>query len=220
MNKQDKNILLVEDDQVFAGVITRALSKRGFESRHASSIEETQDVIRDEIFNFAILDLNLGGETSLRLIPILKKNFSQIRILILTGYASIATAVEAIKLGADNYLAKPADTDEILTAMFADFNSKAQGLDDKVKLETMSVRRLEWEHIQRVLMQNNGNVSATARQLNMHRRTLQRKLQKKTSFKIKYKNHRRPEEFFIEQIRANTESIVLESSAINKLSIS
>ena len=183
MNKQDKNILLVEDDQVFAGVITRALSKRGFESRHASSIEETQDVIRDEIFNFAILDLNLGGETSLRLIPILKKNFSQIRILILTGYASIATAVEAIKLGADNYLAKPADTDEILTAMFADFNSKAHGLDDKVKLETMSVRRLEWEHIQRVLMENNGNVSATARQLNMHRRTLQRKLQKKPVLK-------------------------------------
>ena len=97
----------------------------------------------------------------------------------MTGYASIATAVEAIKLGADNYLAKPADTDEILTAMFADFNSKAQDLDDKVKLETMSVRRLEWEHIQRVLMENNGNVSATARQLNMHRRTLQRKLQKK-----------------------------------------
>ena len=179
MNKQAKNILLVEDDQVFAGAITRALSNRGFKIRHTSSIEETQDVFRDEIFDFAILDLNLGGETSLRLIPILKKNFSQIRILVLTGYASIATAVEAIKLGADNYLAKPADTDEILTAMFADFNKKAQDLDDEIKLETMSVRRLEWEHIQRVLMENNGNVSATARQLNMHRRTLQRKLQKK-----------------------------------------
>ena len=101
------------------------------------------------------------------------------RILVLTGYASIATAVEAIKLGADNYLAKPADTDEILAAMFADFKKGNSNSDEEPKLETMSVRRLEWEHIQRVLMENDGNVSATARQLNMHRRTLQRKLQKK-----------------------------------------
>ena len=170
---------MVEDDQVFAGVIIRALNKRGFESRHVSSIEETKEIIKDEIFDFAILDLNLGGETSLKLIPVLKKSSIQTRILILTGYASIATAVEAIKLGADNYLAKPADTDEILAAMFADFNKEVEDLDDEIKLETMSVRRLEWEHIQRVLMENNGNVSATARQLNMHRRTLQRKLQKK-----------------------------------------
>ena len=97
----------------------------------------------------------------------------------LTGYASIATAVEAIKLGADNYLAKPADTDEILAAMFADFKKEVADSTEEPKLETMSVRRLEWEHIQRVLMVNKGNVSATARQLNMHRRTLQRKLQKK-----------------------------------------
>tara|TARA_B100000945_G_scaffold164164_1_gene131715 strand:- start:961 stop:1512 length:552 start_codon:yes stop_codon:yes gene_type:complete len=179
MNKKTRSILLVEDDQVFAGVITRALNKRGFESRHVSSIEETKEIIKDEIFDFAILDLNLGGETSLKLIPVLKKSSIQTRILILTGYASIATAVEAIKLGADNYLAKPADTDEILAAMFADFNKEVEDLDDEIKLETMSVRRLEWEHIQRVLMENNGNVSATARQLNMHRRTLQRKLQKK-----------------------------------------
>ena len=179
MKKQVNSILLVEDDEVFAGVVIRALRNRGFTSRHASSIEETKDIIKDEIFDFAILDLNLGGETSLGLIPILKKNSSQTRILILTGYASIATAVEAIKLGADNYLAKPADTDEILAAMFADFNKDAEDLDEEIQLETMSVRRLEWEHIQRVLMENNGNISATARQLNMHRRTLQRKLHKK-----------------------------------------
>ena len=179
MNRTTSSILLVEDDQIFAGAITRALNNRGFKSRHASSIEETKDIIKNELFDFAILDLNLGGETSLKLIPILKKSSNQTRILILTGYASIATAVEAIKLGADNYLTKPADTDEILTAMFADFNRKVDDLEDDLKLETMSVRRLEWEHIQRVLMENNGNVSATARQLNMHRRTLQRKLQKK-----------------------------------------
>ena len=179
MRRQANNILLVEDDDVFAGVITRALGNRGFRSRHTSSIKETENIIRDEIFDYAILDLNLGGETSLKLIPILKKSSSQIRILILTGYASIATAVEAIKLGADNYLAKPADTDEILAAMFADFDKEPESQNDEIKLQTMSVRRLEWEHIQRVLMENNGNVSATARQLNMHRRTLQRKLQKK-----------------------------------------
>ena len=108
-----------------------------------------------------------------------KDTFDQIRILILTGYASIATAVEAIKLGADNYLAKPADTDEILSAMVANFGEESANHNFEDKLETMSVRRLEWEHIQRVLMENDGYISATARQLNMHRRTLQRKLQKK-----------------------------------------
>ena len=179
MGKQTSNILLVEDDQVFADAITRAFNNRGFKTRHASSIQETKELIKGEIFDFAILDLNLSGETSLKLIPLLKKNANQIRILILTGYASIATAVEAIKLGADNYLAKPADTEEILAAMFADFDKGAKGIDDEIKLETMSVRRLEWEHIQRVLMENSGNISATARQLKMHRRTLQRKLQKK-----------------------------------------
>ena len=183
MKKQVNSILLVEDDEVFAGVVIRALRNRGFTSRHASSIEETKDIIKDEIFDFAILDLNLGGETSLGLIPILKKNSGRTRILVLTGYASIATAVEAIKLGADNYLIKPADIDEILAAMFADFNKETEDLGAEIPLETMSVRRLEWEHIQRVLMENNGNVSATARQLNMHRRTLQRKLQKKPVLK-------------------------------------
>ena len=87
--------------------------------------------------------------------------------------------MEAIKLGADNYLAKPADADEILSAILVENDSVVSQTIDKTQLEPMSVRRLEWEHIQRVLMQNDGNISATARQLNMHRRTLQRKLQKK-----------------------------------------
>ena len=99
------------------------------------------------------------------------------RILVLTGYASIATAVEAIKLGADNYLAKPADADEILTALLGE-NSPAQEDSSNIG-EPMSVRRLEWEHIQKVLKENDGNISETARQLKMHRRTLQRKLQKR-----------------------------------------
>ena len=177
------NILIVEDDQVFARVITRAFEKRGFTSRHALNIEDTKTLVKGEIFDFAILDLNLGSENSLSLIPMLKSISSQTRILVLTGYASIATAVEAIKLGADNYLAKPADTDEILSAMFADLKHVEADLSSTKKLETMSVRRLEWEHIQRVLMENDGNISASARQLNMHRRTLQRKLQKKPVLK-------------------------------------
>ena len=179
MNTKLNNILVVEDDEVFAEAITRALKARGFSCCHAQGIEKANELIQSEVLDFAILDLNLNGETSLKLIPALRKISSKMRILVLTGYASIATAVEAIKLGADNYLAKPADTDEILAAMFADFNKDAGDSNEEPKLETMSVRRLEWEHIQRVLMENDGNVSATARQLNMHRRTLQRKLQKK-----------------------------------------
>jgi two-component system response regulator RegA len=140
------------------------------------SIEATTDLLGEQNFHYAILDLNLGSQTSLSLIPLLKKSNSEIQILILTGYASIATAVEAIKLGADNYLSKPADIDEILAALLlgesADYTPIAF-------TEPMSVRRLEWEHIQKVLQENEGNISATARQLKMHRRTLQRKLQKR-----------------------------------------
>jgi two-component system response regulator RegA len=98
------------------------------------------------------------------------------KILILTGYASIATAVEAIKLGADNYLAKPADTDEVLNALFASADESPR---NSIDVAPMSVKRLEWEHIQKVLNENEGNISKTARELKMHRRTLQRKLQKR-----------------------------------------
>ena len=171
-------LLLVEDDEVFARVISRVLKQRNFSVSHAKTSDEVLQLIKDSNFAFGILDLNLGGETSLNLIPILKKQLPGIRILILTGYASIATAVEAIKLGADNYLAKPADADEILSAMMAS-DEVTMKPNESSRLEPMSVRRLEWEHIQRVLMENNGNISATARQLKMHRRTLQRKLQKR-----------------------------------------
>ncbi|NKB32325.1 MAG: response regulator [Pseudomonadales bacterium] len=174
-----QKILLVEDDEVFARVISRALEQRDYVVSQAQTSEQALQLINAESFSYAILDLNLGGETSLSLIPLIKQKFADIRILILTGYASIATAVEAIKLGADNYLAKPADADEILTAMLVEKESLDFAPSDTSKLEPMSVRRLEWEHIQRVLMENDGNISATARQLKMHRRTLQRKLQKK-----------------------------------------
>ncbi|MGI9250678.1 MAG: response regulator transcription factor [Pseudohongiellaceae bacterium] len=174
----DSHILLVEDDEVFAQVLTRALQQRRYAVAHAASAGDAEMLIDNQPFDCAILDLNLGGQTSLRLIPLLKARNPSIRILILTGYASIATAVEAIKLGADNYLAKPADTEEILAALLIDSEPSETAI-DAASLEPMSVRRLEWEHIQKVLQENNGNISATARQLKMYRRTLQRKLQKR-----------------------------------------
>ena len=175
----NKQILLVEDDEIFAQVIGRALVHRDYAVTHAKDSEHARELIAERQYNYAILDLNLGRETSLKLIPLLKESHQNIRILMLTGYASITTAVEAIKLGADNYLAKPADADEILSAMLMDGTSIIPEPTNESRLEPMSVRRLEWEHIQRVLMKNDGNISATARQLNMHRRTLQRKLKKK-----------------------------------------
>ena len=175
---ENSHILLVEDDEVFAEVVSRALTYRGYEVSHAQDNEQAKQLIGSCKYNYAILDLNLGGETSLELIPRLKQSAVAIRILMLTGYASIATAVEAIKLGVDNYLSKPADADEILGALLSkdQLHSKIDSLQSP--MEPMSVRRLEWEHIQKVLQENDGNISETARQLKMHRRTLQRKLQK------------------------------------------
>ncbi|MXY91674.1 MAG: response regulator transcription factor [Gammaproteobacteria bacterium] len=174
MNVSEGKLLLVEDDEAFAWAASRAIERRGYEVRHAGEFERARNLVEDEDFEYAVLDLNLGNCTSLDLILPLRERNPDMRILVLTGYASIATAVRAIKLGADNYLAKPADTDEILTALLTDSEPDADA-----ELLPMSVRRLEWEHIQKVLEQNNGNISATARQLNMHRRTLQRKLQKR-----------------------------------------
>lgn len=180
MNAESKTILLVEDDEVFARVMSRALSHRGYSVFHGTDVESATTLNQDKSLDYAILDLNLGGHTSLQLIPLLKESHPGIRILILTGYASIATAVEAIKLGADNYLAKPADADEIVTALVEKTETEeVSPSSETASMEPMSVRRLEWEHIQKVLMENDGNISATARQLKMHRRTLQRKLQKR-----------------------------------------
>ncbi len=175
-------MLLVEDDEVFAHVIGRAMRQRGYEVTHAANLGDArtcieQVALEDEIFDQAVLDLNLGGHSSLELIPVLKELNSHMQILMLTGYASIATAVDAIKLGATNYLAKPADADEILVALELDTEKLAEH--HASIQERMSVRRLEWEHIQKILKENDGNISETARQLKMHRRTLQRKLQKK-----------------------------------------
>ncbi len=180
-NRHQNHILLVEDDEVFSRVMNRALLHRHYEVSQAANEQQALALIQARQFNYAILDLNLGGHTSLNLIAPLKRSNPKIRLLILTGYASITTAVEAIKLGADNYLAKPADADEILAALLEEHSASPNAAEDSAMLQPMSVRRLEWEHIQKVLNENRGNISETARQLNMHRRTLQRKLQKNRS---------------------------------------
>lgn len=168
-------LLLVDDDAVFCGVLARALAARGFEVRTAHQVDAACALAQDWRPEFAIVDLKLPHASGLTVVQALKAIDDTTRILVLTGYASIATAVEAIKLGATHYLAKPADADEILAAL-----GRAVGdVEIEVKADPVSVDRLEWEHIQRVLAEQNGNVTATARALKMHRRTLQRKLSKR-----------------------------------------
>jgi len=170
------NLLLVDDDPVLARVLGRALGGRGFVVHAYASVEDCLALLAGQtIADFAVLDLNIAGASGLRLIEPLKRANAECEIVVLTGYASIATAVDAVKLGARQYLAKPVDVDAIVKALLEDQNPDV----DSAPEETLSVSRLEWEHIQRVLADNAGNISATARALKMHRRTLQRKLGKR-----------------------------------------
>ena len=168
-------LLLADDDEVFASVLARALSKRGFAVEVVHSVAAGIELLQTWLPEYAVIDLNMPGESGLVLVEQVCKQDDEARVVVLTGYASITTAVEAIKLGAIHYLAKPADADEILTALHKDEGDA----DVPVGESPMSVRRLEWEHIQKVLGEVDGNVSEAARRLNMHRRTLQRKLQKR-----------------------------------------
>ncbi|WP_374490772.1 response regulator transcription factor [Zoogloea sp.] len=177
MNAQDApHILVIDDDPAFNRVLTRALGHRGYTVYGAADPESALTLAREHEPEYVVLDLNIAGSSGLRLIePLLEANPDS-RILVLTGYASIATTVDAIKLGATQYLAKPADVDAILRALNA---TEVVISDEEVPTNPMSVDRLEWEHIQRVLAEHDGNISATARALKMHRRTLQRKLAKR-----------------------------------------
>lgn len=167
-------ILLVEDDETFRRVLGRAFERRGYRVSVAASAEQALDLAAANPPDYAVVDLKLPGDSGLAVVAALRTLRPATRVLVLTGYASVATAVEAIKLGAVHYLAKPADADQILEALHRD-----QGDSGAVVQEPPSLLRLEWEHIQRVLGEQGGNISATARALKMHRRTLQRKLLKK-----------------------------------------
>lgn len=164
--------LLIDDDDAFLQVLQRSLSRHGIESRLARSHREARETLEAGNVNRCVLDLNLAGESGLQLLPELLDMSPDLQILVLTGYGSIATAVEAMRRGAVNYLCKPVTVSQLL-AGFEPLDAPPD-----LRNEPPSVEEMEWEHIQRILNDNDGNVSATARALNMHRRTLQRKLQK------------------------------------------
>lgn len=173
--EEQPHILLVDDDETFTHVMARAMTRRGLRVTVAGSADEGLALARQDLPDYAVLDLKMDGDSGLVLLPKLLELDAEMQVVILTGYSSIATAVEAIKRGARNYLCKPADADDVLVALLSD---RAE-VENLVPENPISVDRLQWEHIQRVLGEHEGNISATARALGMHRRTLQRKLQKR-----------------------------------------
>ena len=165
----NKTILVVDDDNMFCQVLANSLNKKGFIVSSANSVAEAAEIIKNQYFNYAIIDLKMPEMLGTELLKILP---SSTKTIILTGFASIATAVAAIKLGAFHYLTKPVNLDEILVIL-----NEEQLKPEMV--EKLSTDRLEWEYINQTLAMFNGNISKTANYLNMHRRTLQRKLAKK-----------------------------------------
>ena len=170
-----EKILIVDDDLTFAQIMQRAFVRRGFDVDIFNASEPAINAMHLHGYTKAIVDLKIAQDSGLALIKNLKTIRPDLDIIMLTGYSSISTAVEAIKLGALNYLCKPVEIDEILQAFSITTNQQEIILPEN----PTSLDRLEWEHIQKILQDNDGNVSATARLLGMHRRTLQRKLQKR-----------------------------------------
>jgi len=174
-NNPTIDILLVDDDETFCLVLNNAIERRGYAVATATNSAEALKLAQAHKPAYAVVDLRIGEESGLLLVENLVEINPDINIVMLTGYASIATAVQAIKLGAKQYLTKPADADEIIASFNNDFTDESVAPAE----HPLSPKRLEWEHLQKVLLDNDGNVSATARALGMHRRTLQRKLQKR-----------------------------------------
>ncbi len=171
---EDKTLLIVDDDKPFLTRLSRAMEARGFVVTTADTVADGLAAISRTPPAFAVIDLRLADGTGLDVISQLKEKRPDSRGIILTGYGNIATAVTAVKLGAFDYLAKPADADEIYSALMATQHDKAQ-----LPENPMSADRVRWEHIQRIYELCSRNVSETARRLNMHRRTLQRILAKR-----------------------------------------
>jgi len=167
-------LLLVDDNESHCWALARAFERRGYTVKAAHSTAAACQLLDEWHPDYAVVDLRMPGPTGLTLIPRLKAALPNVRIVVLTGYASIATAVEAIKLGATQYLVKPSDANAVESAFHHEGGDAAIPSSDHL----LSVERLEWEYIQRVLGEHGGNVSATARALKMHRKTLQRKLAK------------------------------------------
>ncbi|WP_029058295.1 ActR/PrrA/RegA family redox response regulator transcription factor [Stappia stellulata] len=167
-------LLIVDDDRPFQQRLARAMEKRGFVTETADSVREALDKLRVKAPDYAVVDMRLEDGSGLDVVEVLRTRRPEARIVILTGYGNIATAVTAVKLGAVDYLAKPADADDVLAALMSSGGDKAPPPENP-----MSADRVRWEHIQRVYELCGRNVSETARRLNMHRRTLQRILAKR-----------------------------------------
>jgi two-component system response regulator RegA len=179
-----KQFLLIDDDETFSYVLARAIKKKGYPVLIANQGDSALSLLRESSPDFpithAILDLKLTETNGLQLLPQLLAINARLQVVVLTGYASVATTVEAIKQGAVNYLAKPATVEEVLAAFDSDdHHSACSNSNDTIESYPLSVQRMEWEYIQRQLVANDHNIAATARALGMHRRTLQRKLQKR-----------------------------------------
>jgi len=169
------DLLIVDDDPTFCRVLARAMEGRGFAVRVAHDVPQALAAAASATPAFAVVDLKMPGPSGLALVAGLRALDASMRIVVLTGYASIATAIEAVKLGATHYLAKPARAEEIVAA----FGRTGPDADVAVRTDPAPIGRVEWEHIQKTLVAHAGNVSETARALGMHRRTLQRKLAKR-----------------------------------------
>ena len=173
-----KRILLVDDSYAFRERLAQAFSDRGFQVSTASNYDEAMVAVAQSVPDMAVVDLRMPGRSGLELTRDLKKDHKNLQVLVLTGFGSIATAIDAVRLGASNYLPKPADADDILAAFR---RSEAEVMESVPtdNEQVPSLARAEWEHIHRVLADCSGNISEAARRLNIHRRSLQRKLRKR-----------------------------------------
>jgi two-component system response regulator RegA len=170
----DRSLLIVEDDRPFLERLSRAMESRGFQVTACDSVADGLARIGEAAPAFAVVDLRLGDGNGLDVVSALKRQRPDARAIVLTGYGNIATAVTAVKMGAVDYLAKPADADDVVAALLARGTANSEPPQNP-----MSADRVRWEHIQRIYEMCNRNVSETARRLNMHRRTLQRILAKR-----------------------------------------
>ena len=174
-NFEDKSLLILDDDEPFRNRLARAMEKKGFQIKEAKTVEEGLNIANSMPTNFAVIDLRLEDGNGLDVVKALHKSKKESRIVMLTGYGNLPTAVAAVKAGAIDYIAKPVDADDVEAALLASPESKA-----KPPENPMSADRVKWEHIHRVFELCNRNVSETARRLKMHRRTLQRILSKRS----------------------------------------
>ncbi|MBA1149426.1 response regulator [Ectothiorhodospiraceae bacterium WFHF3C12] len=174
MTETTPHTLIVDDDEAFAATLARMLGNRGHETRFARDWPAARELLDAFPANGVVLDLRLEASTGLDILPAVRQTLPRARVVVLSAYASIAATVAALKAGADDVMSKPADLGSLDAALRGESPSATQA-----ELAPLSAARAEWEHIERVLAEHDGNISATARALGMHRRTLQRKLNKR-----------------------------------------